>query len=50
MTHNGFLVHPDIWMLWFSFFVACAVCVYALYRFVLRPCYRFALLTWIINR
>jgi hypothetical protein len=22
MTYNGHLVHPDIWMLWFSFFVA----------------------------
>lgn len=25
MFHNGYLVHPDIWMLWFSFFVASAV-------------------------
>jgi hypothetical protein len=20
MIHNGHLVHPDIWMLWYSFF------------------------------
>ena len=20
MFHNGYLVHPDIWMLWFAFF------------------------------
>jgi hypothetical protein len=25
MFHNGYLTHPDIWMLWFSFFVASAV-------------------------
>ncbi len=28
--HNGYFVHPDIWMLWFSFFVSCASCVAAL--------------------
>lgn len=25
MFHNGYLTHPAIWMLWFSFFVASAV-------------------------
>jgi hypothetical protein len=25
MLHNGYLVHPDIWMLWFSFVVSAFV-------------------------
>ena len=49
MSHNGYLVHPDIWMLWFSFFVACGVTTYA----VGRAAYwlvRMAILTWVVNR
>jgi hypothetical protein len=34
MFHNGYFVHPDIWMLWFSFFVTAAVAVYAVGKLV----------------
>lgn len=35
MIHNSHLVHPEIWMLWFSFFVACGVVLWAVAGFAL---------------
>jgi len=34
MLRNGYLVHPDIWMLWFSFFVAVAVVLRAAWKVI----------------
>lgn len=37
MFNNGHLVHPDIWMLWFSFFVA----LYVVAKPILKWWWRF---------
>ena len=32
MIHNGYLVHPEIWQLWFSFAVSALVVIYTVVK------------------
>ena len=34
MFHNGYLVHPEIWQLWFSFAVSALVVIYTVVKIV----------------